>query len=43
VHARLDRLRAIAEIFTRNSSTRYQPVEEPAEEPAEEAPAQDRS
>jgi len=35
--------RAIAEIFTRNSSTRYQPVEEPAEEPAEEAPAQDRS
>jgi uncharacterized protein (TIRG00374 family) len=35
--------RAIAEIFARNSSTRYQPVEEPAEEPAEEAPAQDRS
>jgi uncharacterized protein (TIRG00374 family) len=31
--------RAIAEIFTRNSSTRSQP----AEEPAEEAPAQDRS
>jgi uncharacterized protein (TIRG00374 family) len=35
--------RAIAEIFTRNSSTRYQSVEEPAEEPAEEAPAQDLS
>jgi uncharacterized protein (TIRG00374 family) len=35
--------RAIAEIFTRNSSTQYQPVEEPAEEPAEETPAQDRS
>ena len=35
--------RALAEIFTRNSSARYQPVEEPAEEPAEEAPAQDRS
>ena len=31
--------RAIAEIFTRNSSTRHQY----AEEPAEEAPAQDRS
>jgi uncharacterized protein (TIRG00374 family) len=31
--------RAIAEIFTRNSSTRYQPVDEPAEE----TPAQDRS
>jgi len=35
--------RALAEIFTRNSSARYQPVEGPAEEPAEEAPAQDRS
>ena len=35
--------RALAEIFTRNSSARYQPVEEPAEEPAEEAPAQDCS
>ncbi|HEV2244468.1 MAG TPA: lysylphosphatidylglycerol synthase transmembrane domain-containing protein [Streptosporangiaceae bacterium] len=35
--------RAIAEIFTRDSSTRYQPVEEPAEESAEEAQAQDRS
>jgi uncharacterized protein (TIRG00374 family) len=35
--------RAIAEIFTRNSSGRHHSAEEPTEEPAEETPAQDLS